>query len=130
MTYSFPPASQPVYAPNSFGGPHADPAAHGNDRGWESDGELVRAAATLHADDDDFVQPRTLVNEVMDDAARDRLVSNIVGHVSAVTIPELRERVIQYWTNVDATLGQRVADGLDPIESPTDTLVPEPTAAK
>ena len=51
-------------------------------------------------------------------------------HVSAVTIPELRERVIQYWTNVDATLGQRVADGLEPIESPTDTLVPEPTAAK
>jgi catalase len=130
MTYSFPPASRPVYAPNSFGGPHADPDAHGDDRGWESDGELVRAAATLHAEDDDLVQPRALVNEVMDDAARDRLVSNIVGHVSAVTIPELRERVIQYWTNVDATLGQRVADGLDPIESPTDTLVPEPIAAK
>ncbi|MFL0713356.1 MAG: catalase [Microcella pacifica] len=130
MRHHYRPANEPVYAPNSFGGPHADPAAHGDDRGWQNDGELVRAAATLHADDDDFVQPRALVNEVMDDAARDRLVSNIVGHVSAVTIPELRERVIQYWTNVDATLGQRVADGLDPIESPTDTLVPEPTAAK
>jgi len=130
MRHHFRPANEPVYAPNSFGGPHADPDAHGNDRGWESDGELVRAAATLHPEDDDFVQPRALVNEVMDDAARDRLVSNIVGHVSAVTIPELRERVIQYWTNVDATLGQRVADGLNPIEMPTDTLVPEPTAAK
>jgi len=130
MRHHYRPANEPVYAPNSFGGPHADPAAHGDDRGWQNDGELVRAAATLHADDDDFVQPRTLVNEVMDDAARERLVSNIVGHVSAVTIPELRERVIQYWTNVDATLGQRVADGLEPIESPTDTLVPEPTAAK
>lgn len=130
MAYTFASPTQPVYAPNSFGGAHADPALAGPEGGWQSDGELVRAAATLHADDDDFVQPRTLVNEVMDDAQRERLVANIVGHVSAVTIPELRERVIQYWTNVDAWLGQAVAAGLGPIESPTSTLVPEPTAAK
>jgi catalase len=118
----------PVYAPNSFGGPAADPAAHGNDAGWQNDGELVRAAATLHAEDDDFGQAGTLVREVLDDAARDRLVGNIIGHVSAVTIPELRERVIQYWTNVDATLGARVAAGLPPISAPTDTLVPAPVS--
>ncbi|MBR21968.1 MAG: catalase, partial [Leifsonia sp.] len=47
MRHHYRPANEPVYAPNSFGGPHADPAAHGDDRGWQNDGELVRAAATL-----------------------------------------------------------------------------------
>jgi catalase len=115
-----------VYAPNSFGGPHADPAAHGDDRGWQNDGELIRAAATLHPEDDDFVQARTLVNEVLDDAARDRLVSNIAGHVSKVTIPELRDRVLLYWSNVDVVLGRRVAEALPPIAEPRTSLVGEP----
>ncbi|MFT4124280.1 MAG: catalase [Microbacteriaceae bacterium] len=114
----------PVYAPNSFGGPAADPAAHGADGGWVSDGELVRAAATPHPEDDDFGQAGTLVREVLDDAARDRLVSNIAGHVSKVTIPELRERVLAYWRSVDETLGDRVAAALDPIERATRGLGP------
>ena len=118
----------PVYAPNSFGGAAAAPERNGNDQGWENDGALVRSAVTLHSDDDDFGQAGTMVREVLDDAARDRLVSNIVGHVSAVTIESLRERVIQYWTNVDATLGARVAAGLGPIESPVDELVPAPVS--
>ncbi len=126
--YTFNDPHVPVYAPNSFGGPQADPRAHGNDQGWESDGVLVRSAVTLHAEDDDFGQPGTLVRDVLDDDARDRLVSNIVGHVSKVTIPELRERVIHYWRNVDETLGSRVAAGLGPIERPADTLVPAPTS--
>ena len=37
---------------------------------WESDGELVRAAATLHAEDDDFGQAGTLYREVYDDEAK------------------------------------------------------------
>src|SRR5699024_4173317 len=73
--------TDPVYAPNSKGGPQADTDRFGEPAGWHSDGEMVRAAQTLHAEDDDFAQPGTLVREVMDDAARDRLVSNIVGHL-------------------------------------------------
>ena len=130
MTYSFPPANQPVYAPNSFGGPHADAEAHGPDRGWEMDGELLRTSATVHADDDDYGQARELITRVMDDAQRDRLVSTIIGHVSGVTIPELRDRVIQYWTAIEPGIGARVASGLPEIAAPKATLVPEPTAAK
>ncbi|GAA1689539.1 catalase [Microcella alkalica] len=130
MTYSFPPADQPVYAPNSFGGPHADAAAHGPDRGWEMDGELIRTSATVHADDDDYGQARELITRVMDDAQRDRLVATIIGHVSGVTIPELRERVIQYWTSIEPTIGAHVAAGLPGIAEPRETLVPAPTAAK
>jgi catalase len=132
MRASFNDPKVPVYAPNSFGGPAADPAAHGNDAGWENDGALVRSAVTLHADDDDFGQPGALVRDVLDDAARTRLVGNIVGHVSKVTIPELRERVLQYWRNVDQNLGDRIAAGLSPLEPgvdlDSDSPVPAPTS--
>ena len=46
-----------------------------------SDGDMVRTAYTLRPDDDDWGQAGTLVREVMDDDARDRLVDNIVGHL-------------------------------------------------
>jgi catalase len=74
--------SDPVYAPNSKGGPAADPEHYPYVEKWEADGEFVHAAYTLRQDDDDWGQAGTLVREVMDDAQRDRLVSNVVGHLS------------------------------------------------
>ena len=73
---------------------------------------MARAAYTLRRDDDDWGQAGTLVRQVMDDDARDRLVSNIVGHLlNGVTEPVL-ERAFQYWKNVDQTLGERVEKGV------------------
>jgi catalase len=73
---------------------------------------MVRTAYTLRRDDDDWGQAGTLVREVMDDAARDRLVGNIVGHLlNGVTEPVL-VRAFQYWGNVDQTLGERVEKGV------------------
>jgi catalase len=112
--YSFSDATVPVYAPNSVGGPAGSPQAAGETPGWESDGELVRSAATLHREDDDFGQAGALVRDVMDDEQRDRLVANIVGHVSKVTRPDLLERVFQYWNSVDPILGSRVRAGVSP----------------
>ena len=112
--YSFSDATVPVYAPNSVGGPAGSPQAAGETPGWESDGELVRSAATLHPEDDDFGQAGALVRDVMDDEQRDRLVANIVGHVSKVTRPDLLERVFQYWNSVDPILGSRVRAGVSP----------------
>jgi catalase len=43
---------------------------------------------------------------------REHLVTNIVAHASAGVTPEVQARVVQYWTNVDADLGGRVATGL------------------
>jgi catalase len=102
--HGFKPASAPVYAPNSFGGPVADAAAAGAGT-WESDGELVRTAATLHSEDSDFGQAGTLYREVFDDAAKARFLETITGAVGGVTRPEVLERAIWYWTSVDATLG-------------------------
>jgi catalase len=104
--------SDPVYAPNSKGGPRADIARYGEPAGWYSDGKMVHAAYTLHAEDDDWGQAGTLVREVLGDAERDRLVSNIVGHLlDGVTEPVL-QRAFEYWCNVDKDLGSRVEAGV------------------
>jgi len=102
----------PVYVPNSKGGPHADPAAVGPAAGWHDNGEMVREAYTLRRDDDDWGQAQTMVRDVLDDAARNRLVDNIVGHLlNGVTEPVLT-RAFEYWRNVDKGLGDRVEAGV------------------
>lgn len=40
----------------------------------------------------DFEQPRALYQDVMDDAARARLVSNIAGHLGGAKSAEVRAR--------------------------------------
>lgn len=104
--------ADPVYAPNSKGGPKADPERHPHLEVWGASGEFVHAAYTKHKDDDDFGQAGTLVRKVMDDAARDRLVANVVGHLGdGVTQPVL-ERAFDYWRKIDKTIGDRIAKGI------------------
>jgi catalase len=103
---------QPVYAPNSKGGPVAD-GENGADLSWEVEGgELGRYENPMHREDEDFGQAGTLVREVMDDDQRSALVENIVGHASAEVTGETQDRVVAYWSNVDQGIGKRVASGL------------------
>jgi len=44
----------------------------------------------------------------MDDATRDRLVTNIVGHLKGGVSKPVLHRAFAYWRNVDKTLGDRV----------------------
>ena len=74
----------PVYAPNSLGRESAQEFQGTVPEGWEADGEMVRQAYALHAEDDDFGQAGTLVREVFDDAARDRLVDTVSGALTGV----------------------------------------------
>jgi len=120
MRYSFSLATTPVYAPNSQGGAHADPARAAESTGWEADGELTRSAATLHPEDDDFGQAGTLYREVFDDAARERFLETITGHVGAVRSADIRERAIAYWTNVDAGLGEALRAALAATGAPVE----------
>ncbi len=78
MRYQFSDATARTYVPNSYGGPEADPAAAG-EGGWETDGALVRAAQTLHSEDDDFGQAGTLYREVFDGAAKERIQQVLIG---------------------------------------------------
>ena len=111
MTYRNP-GAQPVYAPNSYGGPQAD-ASRAPGVNWDVEmAEIGRYANTKHAQDNDFVQPGTLVREVMSDGDRANLTSNIVEHASDHVTKEVQYRVVAYWHNVYATLGENVAKGL------------------
>ena len=103
--------TDPVYFPNSKGGPQAD-AVHNPPPSWYSDGDMVHTAYELHAEDDDWGQAGALVREVMDDAARDRLVSNIVGALRAGVTEPVLQRAFWYLGNVDQTLGERVEKGV------------------
>ncbi|MGH3562283.1 MAG: catalase, partial [Mycobacterium sp.] len=103
-------ASDPVYAPNSVGGPKADPARAAEMR-WYADGEMVRQAYTLRKDDDDWSQAGALVRNVLDDGAWERLASNIIGHVSDGVAEPVLSRVFEYWHNVDPDLGKKVEEG-------------------
>ena len=106
------PGSQPVYAPNSYGGPQADPSK-GGDLGWfVESGEIGRYAYERHADDDDFGQAGTLVRDVMTAEERTHLTANIVGHASDRVSADVQRRVVAYWQQVDEQLGTDVAAGL------------------
>ena len=108
MTYENYPKDQPVYAPNSYGGPHADASRTTENNLVSVDGDVLRSAYTLREGDGDFNQAGELVRNVLDDAARDRLVGNIAGHLlNGVTEPIL-VKAFDYWKNVDADLGARV----------------------
>lgn len=98
-----------VYAPNSYGGPEADTERFGEPAGWATAGDMVRHAYTLRSQDDDWGQPGTMVREVLDDAARERLVSNVSGHLLDGVSPPVLERSLQYWRNIDKQIGDRIA---------------------
>ena len=100
-------ASDPVYAPNSYGGPKADPSRTAEAL-WYTDGEMVRSAYTLRRDDDDFGQANTMVREVLNDEQRARLVSNVSGHLLGGVSEPILLRAFEYWKNIDKEIGDRI----------------------
>ena len=103
--------SQPVYAPNSYGGPQAD-SSQEQPGWWVEAAEVGRYAYERHAEDDDFVQAGALYRDVMNEVDRNHLAGNIVAHVSEGVSADVKRRVIDYWASVDAGLGERLASGL------------------
>ncbi len=108
MRYAWNAPQTPVYAPNSYGGPVADAATYDDGAGWSAGGAMVHAPYVLHRDDDDWGQAGTLVRDVMDDDARDRLVGNVTGHLLNGVSEDVLVRAFDYWTNIDAHLGKRI----------------------
>jgi catalase len=99
--------ADPVYAPNSYGGPAAQP--HPHEAGlWYAQGDMVREAYTLRKDDDDWTQAGILVRDVMDDAARERLVGNVTGHLTDGVSEKVLVRAFEYWRNIDADVGEKI----------------------
>jgi catalase len=109
MRYAYT-SGQPVYAPNSYGGPKGDPQRYRDPSWFVESAEIMRTAYQPHKDDDDFVQPGTLCRQVMTPTDRDHLVGNIVWHLSQGVERFIQERAVNdYWAKVDPDLGARVA---------------------
>lgn len=110
---NFRPAGDPVYAPNSFGGPRADPV-HYSDPVYQLTGEIVRSAYRAHSGDNDFAQAGELYRQVMSETDRQHLTTNVVGHAKngRGLDADVTSRVGEYWRQVDPTLGSEVAKAL------------------
>lgn len=108
MTYEHS-GNQPTYAPNSEGRSWADQTGRMED-GWETDGDMVRSAYELRADDDDFTQPGIMVRQVFDDAQRERLVETVAGALLGGVRSPVLERAFEYWKRIDADVGRRIEE--------------------
>ncbi len=100
---------RPNYAPNGYD----DPAADGtwDESSYEVGGRIGRYRYHRHAEDDDYTQPRAFW-EMLSDDERDRLVSNITGHMGAGVEAEVQQRALGHWRLVSEEFAQRIADGL------------------
>ncbi|MGH9068848.1 MAG: catalase, partial [Acidimicrobiales bacterium] len=103
----------PVYAPNSYGGPRADPEM-AREPAYSLTGEIVRSAYAPHREDSDFGQAGTLWREVLDATGRDHLVANVAAHAGHGPGLDagVAARVVEYWRQVDPDCGARVAKAL------------------
>ena len=102
----------PVYAPNSYGRDWGQ-AGGVDEASWQSDGELVRSAATLHSEDDDFSQAHDLVRNIYTDQERADLVDTVVGMLNEGQGKEpVLTNVIKYWKNIDQEVGAAIEKGL------------------
>jgi catalase len=103
--------ADPVYYPNSFdGAPAADASTYPENAVWAADGEMVRAAYTLHSEDDDFGQARTLLIEVMDAAACDRLIDTVSGILAGLRRDDVLRRGFKYWRTINKGVGDCIEE--------------------
>ena len=54
-----------------------------------------------------------LVRTVLDDGGRNRLVSNVVGHLKKGVSAPVLTRAFAYWRNVDKEIGDRIERGMN-----------------
>ncbi|MDR5758762.1 catalase [Caballeronia sp. LZ035] len=98
-----------TYAPNNGGRAWSDTTGPVPD-GWEADGEMVRSAYSLHAEDDDLTQARHLLLKVFDDAQRERLVQTVSEALLAGVRSPVLEKAFEFWKRIDETTGRRIAE--------------------
>lgn len=106
--------SGPNYHPNSFGGPTHNPRARALAKPYFVSGEVKRYDM---GEDDNFTQPRALYQKVFNKDAQDRLISNIVGSLKDAA-DFIQDRVVKNFSQVDESLGKRIAEGLKSFRRP------------
>ena len=110
------PKGRANYEPNSLaqagedGGPREDPKGGFRTAPVPVEGEKVRLRAETFADH--YSQARLFFRS-QTEIEQAHLASAIVFELSKVSLPHVRERILANLQNVDQTLAQRVADGLN-----------------
>jgi catalase len=109
-------AGAPNYFPNSFGGPVPDLSV-----AWHK-APLSGVVDRYSTDDDDnFSQVGIFYNKVLDAAARDRLTSNIAGHL-ALAHPTIQKRAIANFARADPAYGKAIEDKIARIKAGKSSL--------
>lgn len=99
----------PNYEPNSFGGPKEAPEYA--QQPFEVSGLAAHTTTPRHAEDNDFVQAGNLYG-LLSEEQKAHLVSNLAGHMKAVTKKEIKIRQVWNFYQADADYGTRLAKGL------------------
>lgn len=97
----------PNYFPNMFHGPRPN-VINGNHK-WHSDvvtGDVERVET---GDEDNFSQCRDFFNKILNDEEKDRLTSNIAGHMVNAS-EAIRTRAIANFACVDPMYGKLISD--------------------
>ncbi|XP_018567821.1 catalase [Anoplophora glabripennis] len=102
----------PNYHPNSFGGPDVDEDVKTLYQPFSVAGDAYRYDT---GDQDNFSQARDFYHGVLDGAAKERLISNIVNNLSAASA-FIQDRCVRNFAQVDKNLSERIAEGLKVVQ--------------
>ena len=103
----------PNYFPNSFRGPLPVESA-----AWHSNTiTTCQVQRTDTGAEDNISQCRQFYTTVLDEAARDRLTTNIAGHLSRCTCPFIRQRAVDNFGAVHPDYGARIAQKLSSLSA-------------
>lgn len=96
-------SNRPNYFPNSFYGPRPDTMAS-----MHSDSLTGDVGREESGDEDNFSQCRSFFRNVLDQGARERLTSNIAGHMVNASEP-IRIRALANFASVDPEYGRMIS---------------------
>lgn len=82
---------------------------------WKAQKSWVINFRYDNTDDDNFSQPKLFYQKILGKAAQDRMIKNIVDHLSNAA-DFIQERQVKLFKQVDQTFGDRVAQGLNIIK--------------
>jgi catalase len=95
--------SLPHYEPNTLGGPVADPT-----KAWTTPEVSGKVGRHSFGTPDDFVQPRALYKDVMNETEREHLIQNTAAHMKGVT-KVIQEKAVKIYWQIDPDYGARIA---------------------
>ncbi|XP_055626632.1 catalase [Toxorhynchites rutilus septentrionalis] len=99
----------PNYYPNSFGGPEpCEFARKLQNSKFHVDGDVNRFET---GDEDNFTQPAIFYRRILDEPARQRMISNIANHLSNAS-QFIQERTVKNFAQVDVDFGRQLSEGL------------------